>query len=187
MAYLTREALQSMGFRSLGECVKVSDKASIYNPETIQLGDHVRIDDFCVVSGSVSIGKYCHITPMCLIAGGSPGVTLSDFCTLAYGVKVFAQTDDYSGRTMVNSLIPKKFKDEYLAGVMLERQVIVGAGTIVLPGVTIHEGGSIGAMSLVVKSTQPWSIYVGAPARRIKERKQDLLELEAQFLKEQKE
>lgn len=186
MAYLTTAQLQAKGFKFVGEDVKVSDKASIYNPESIVLRDHSRIDDFCVVSGKVSIGRYCHITPTCLVAGGTPGITLSDFCTLAYGVKVFAQSDDYSGSTMVNSLVPKKFKDEYLAEVTLERQVIVGAGTVIFPGVTIREGCSIGAMTLINKSTQPWGIYAGNPARRIKDRKQDLLALEAQFLKEQK-
>lgn len=187
MAYLTKEALHAMGFKAVGENVKVSDKASIYNPESIELGDHSRIDDFCIVSGKVSIGRFCHITPMCLVAGGSPGVTLSDFCTLAYGVKVFAQSDDYSGNTMVNSLVPKKFKNEYLAEVLLERQTIIGAGSVIFPGVTIREGCSVGALALVNKSTQPWGIYAGNPARRIKDRKQNLLELEAQFLKEQKE
>lgn len=185
MAYLTTEQLRAMGFHSVGKNVKVSDKASIYNPDTIELGDFSRIDDFCVLSGKISIGRYCHITPMCLVAGGSPGITLADFCTLAYGVKIFSQSDDYSGKTMVNSLVPKKFKNEHLAKVVMERQVIVGAGSIIFPGVTIGEGCSVGAMTLVNKSTQPWGIYAGNPARRIKDRKQDLLELEAQFLKEQ--
>ncbi|SDS66714.1 galactoside O-acetyltransferase/dTDP-4-amino-4,6-dideoxygalactose transaminase [Halopseudomonas litoralis] len=185
MAYLTKEQLQAVGFKAVGENVKVSDKASIYNPGTIVLGDHSRIDDFCILSGKVSIGRYCHITPMCLVAGGSPGVKLADFCTLAYGVKVFAQSDDYSGAAMANSLIPKKFKNEYLAEVILERQVIVGAGSIIFPGVTVREGCSVGAMTLISKSTEPWGIYAGSPMRRIKDRKQDLLELEAQFLKEQ--
>ena len=184
MAYLTIEALESMGFKSVGEGVKISDKASIYNPECIELGDFSRIDDFCVISGSVNIGSYVHVTPMCLIAGGVPGVYLHDFCTLAYGVKVFAQSDDYSGSTMVNSLIPKKYKKELFAKVVLEKQVIVGANATILPGVTISEGCSVGAMSLVNKSTDSWGIYAGNPARRIKERKKDLLELEKQFLKE---
>jgi acetyltransferase-like isoleucine patch superfamily enzyme len=187
MAYLSEEALQKMGFKAVGKNVKISDYASIYNPEMIELEDHSRIDDFCVISGRVSIGKYCHITPMCLVAGGLPGITLSDFCTLAYGVKVFAQSDDYSGSTMVSSLVPKQFKNEYLAEVCLEKQVIVGAGSIIFPGVIIREGCAIGAITLVNRSTQPWGIYAGNPARRIKDRKQDLLELEAQFLKRQPE
>lgn len=187
MAYLTLDTLREMGFKYLGKNVKISERASIYDPEKIELGDYSRIDDFCVISGKVSIGKYCHITPMCLVAGGTPGITMSDFCTLAYGVKVFAQSDDYSGATMVNSLVPKEFKNEYLAKVDLERQVIVGAGSVVFPGVTIREGCSVGAMTLVTKSTDPWGLYVGNPARRIKDRKQDLLLLEAEFLKGHKE
>lgn len=184
MAYLTEQQLEAMGFRSLGKNVKISDKAAIYNPELISLGDNSRIDDFCIVSGKVSIGRFCHITPMCLLAGGTPGIELEDFCTLAYNVKVFSQSDDYSGETMVNSLIPKKFKNEFFAPVRLCRQTIVGAGSTIMPGVVLAEGCSVGAMSLITKSTSPWGIYVGIPAKRIKDRKQDLLVLEQQFLQE---
>ena len=184
MAYLTERALADIGFKSVGEGVKVSDRASIYDPELIELADFSRIDDFCLISGSVTIGRYVHVTPMCLIAGGEPGVYLHDFCTLAYGVKVFAQSDDYSGATMVNSLIPKKFKTELLEKVVLERQVIVGANTTILPGVTVGEGCAVGAMSLVNRNTDPWGLYAGVPARRIKARRKNLLELEKQFLEE---
>ncbi len=171
-----------MGFKRVGKNVKISDKASIYNHDQIEIGDYSRIDDFCVVSGNVLIGKYCHITPMCLVAGGTPGIFFSDFSTLAYGVKVFAQSDDYSGSTLTNSLVPKKYKNEIFQSVTLGRHVIVGAGTVILPGVDVAEGCSVGAMTLLNKSTHPWGIYVGNPARRLKERKRDLLELEKQFL-----
>ncbi len=184
MAYLSEIQLREVGFKHLGENVRISDKASIYNPEMIELGDNSRIDDFCVISGRVVIGKYCHITPMCLVAGGVPGVFFSDFCTLAYGVKVFSQSDDYSGLTLTNSLIPKKYKAEIYEPVSIGRHVIIGAGSIILPGVNLAEGCSIGAMTLVNKSTEPWGIYVGNPARRIKERKKDMLELEKKFLAE---
>ena len=85
---------------------------------------------------------------------------------------------------MTNSLLPKKYKKEILLPVKLGKHVIVGAGAIVLPGVDIAEGCSVGAMALLTKSTQPWGLYIGSPARRIKERKRDLLELEKQFLLE---
>jgi acetyltransferase-like isoleucine patch superfamily enzyme len=109
---------------------------------------------------------------------------LSDFVTLAYGAKVFAQSDDYSGKSMVSSLIPKKFKDEFFARVELEKHVIVGANSTVMPGVTLAEGTAVGSMSLVLSSTSPWGIYVGCPALRIKDRRRDLLELEKEFLSE---
>lgn len=185
MAYLTSKQLKEMGFKSLGKNVKISDKASIYNADQIEIGDNSRIDDFCVVSGKIKLGAYCHITPMCLLAGGKKGICLEDFCTLAYGVKVFSQSDDYSGETMVNSLIPKKYKNEKIEKVTLKRQVIVGAGSIIMPGVTIEEGCSIGAMSLVNKDTLPWGIYLGVPAKKVKERKKDLLNLEKKFLEEE--
>jgi len=108
MAYLSDKELLSMGFKRLGSNVKISDKAAIYDCHKIEIGDNSRIDDFCIVSGNVVIGRNTHITPQCLVAGGSPGIIIGDFIALAYGVKVFAQSDDYSGKTMVNSTIPKK-------------------------------------------------------------------------------
>ncbi|MBA6264793.1 acyltransferase [Colwellia sp. Bg11-12] len=184
MAYLTRAKLIKMGFKYLGDNVKISDKASIYDADKISIDSFSRIDDFCVISGSIDIGKYVHITPMCLIAGGQSGVFIADFCTLAYGVKVFAQSDDYSGETMTNSLIPQKYKNEYIAKVTLQKHVILGANSVVLPGVNLAEGSSGGAMTLFDKNTSSWGIYVGTPAKRIKERKKNLLDLEKKFQKE---
>lgn len=183
MAYLSDRQLREVGFKSLGNDVKVSDRASVYNADCIELGDHSRIDDFCVISGRLVIGRNVHITPQCLLAGGEPGIFVDDFVTLAYNVKIFSQSDDYSGETMTNSSVPKTFKREVLASIHLGRHSIVGAGSTILPGVHLGEGTSVGAMSLVRKSTQPWCIYVGNPARKIKERKRDLLELEIQYLR----
>ncbi|MDU9029258.1 acyltransferase [Pseudomonas mediterranea] len=182
MAYLSKSELEALGFKRLGRSVKVSSKACIYNAEDIEIDDYSRIDDFCIISGNVKIGKYNHITPMCLVAGGSPGIEMEDFCTLAYGVKVFAQSDDYTGETLTNSLIPKHFKNEKFASVKLKKHVIVGANSTIFPGVTVEEGCSIGAMTLVTKNTESWGIYFGVPARRIRDRRKDLLQLEQEFL-----
>jgi acetyltransferase-like isoleucine patch superfamily enzyme len=182
MAYLSREALQAMGFKALGKNVNVSDKASIYNPQSIEIGDQSRIDDFCVISGNVSIGKYVHIAPFCLVAGGELGVALEDFSGLAYNVQVFSQSDDYTGKYLTNPTVDGAYKNELRAKVNIGRHVIIGASSIVFPGVDLAEGCSVGALTLVNKSTKPWGIYVGNPAKRVKERKKDLLDLERQFL-----
>ena len=171
-----------MGFRRLGKNVRISDRAAIHNPDQIEIGDNSRIDDFCVVSGRVSLGRNVHVAVFCNIAGGEPGVFMADFAGLAYGVHVFSQSDDYTGRTMTNPTVPRQFKDETRAAVHIERHVIVGANSIILPGVTLAEGCAIGAMSMVTHSTQPWSVYFGIPARRLKARGQDLLALERQYL-----
>lgn len=177
MAYYTQDQLISLGFKYIGKNVKISDKASIYNYNLIEIGDNSRIDDFCVISGKIKIGRNVHITPMCLVAGGEKGIFFEDFTTIAYGAKVFTQSDDYSGKTMTNSTISKKYKNEYKKEVILKKYSIVGTGSIVMPGVTLEEGTSVGAMSLVLKSTEPWGIYVGSPVKRMKDRKRSLLEL----------
>lgn len=182
MAFLNEQSLKGMGFKFLGKNVKISDKAAIYNPELIEIGDYSRIDDFCVVSGLVSIGRNVHIAVFCNIAGGELGVTLEDFSGLAYGCHVFSQSDDYSGKALTNPTIPEKFKKVLRAPVKLKRHVIVGTCSVVLPGVTIDEGTSVGAMSMVTKSTEPWSVYFGIPAKKLKSRKKDMLLLEKEYL-----
>ena len=182
MSYYTQEQLKELGFKYIGKNVKISDKASIYNYDQIEIGDNSRIDDFCVISGKIKIGRNVHIAPFCLVAGGERGIILEDFTTIAYGVQVFTQSDDYSGRTMTNSTIPKEYKNEFMEEIILKKYSIVGAGSIIMPGVKLAEGTSIGAMSLVLKSTNPWGIYVGNPAKRLKDRKKNLLELEKQYL-----
>jgi acetyltransferase-like isoleucine patch superfamily enzyme len=187
MAYYSEEQLGAMGFKRLGKNVKISDKASIYNCDQIEIGDNSRIDDFCVLSGKIKLGNFVHIAPLCLLAGGEEGILMDDFSGLAYQVQIFSQSDDYSGATLTNPTVPAAYKKEAKKAVSLGRHVIVGAGSMVFPGVAIAEGCSVGAMTLVNKSTQPWGIYLGNPARRVKERKRDLLELEKKFLEEIKD
>lgn len=181
MPYLTNAQLLKMGFRSVGDNVKISERAAIYNADQISIGNNSRVDDFCILSGNISIGKYVHITPMCLIAGGAPGVFVDDYSTLAYGVKVFSQSDDYSGESMTNSLISKRYKREVFKAVALGRYSIVGAGSIILPGANVGEGVSIGAMSLILEPTEDWMIYAGIPAKAIRPRSRRMLDLVKQF------
>ena len=182
MPYLTEQELSEMGFRYLGKNVKISDKASIYNAGDIEVGDNSRIDDFCMISGKMVIGRNVHVAVFCNIAGGEQGVSMEDFSGLAYGCHVFSQSDDYSGRSLTNPTVPDEYKLETKAPVRLGRHVIVGTCSVILPGVTIEEGTSVGAMSMVVKSTLPWSVYFGVPAKKIKDRSRDLLDLEKAYL-----
>lgn len=183
MGYYSDAELNNLGFKFVGKNVKISNKASIYNFAQIEINDNSRIDDFCIVSGKIKIGKNVHITPMCLVAGGEKGIIFEDFTTIAYGVKVFTQSDDYSGKTMTNSTIPKEYKNEFMKEVILKKYSIVGTQSVIMPGVILEEGTSIGAMSLVLKSTEPWGIYIGNPAKKMKNREKDLLEIVQKYLK----
>lgn len=185
MGYLNPSDLIRMGFKSLGKNVKISDKASIYEPEKISIGDHTRIDDFCIVSGNVQLGRNIHITPYCNLAGGEPGIVISDFSTVAYRCTIISQTDDYSGGSLTNSTLPARYKKEIKLPVVIHAHCIIGTHSVIFPGVTLGEGCAVGAMTLIRRSTEPWSIYAGNPARKIKERKRDILELIEKFLEEE--
>ena len=184
MSFLSKEELNKIGFKSIGKDVKVSSLASFYYPETIEIGDNSRIDDFCVLSGKIKIGSFVHIAVHCSLSGGTAGIVFDDFSGLAYGCNVFTKSDDYSGETMTNPTIPMKYKNVNEKPIFISKHVIVGTNSIILPGVKIAEGCSIGAMSMVTKTTTPWNIYFGIPAKILKKRSRNLLEMEKQFLKE---
>ncbi len=184
MAFLTEEQLKKMGFKSLGKNIKISDKASIYGCENISIGNDVRIDDFCAFSGKITIGNNVHIATLSHLAGGAQGITIEDFAGIAFGVHIFTETDDYSGEYLTNPTVPLKYRKRIEKEVIIKRHAIVGAKSLILPGVILEEGTAIGAMSLVNKSTKPWLIYMGMPARAIKRRNNELLKYEEQYFNE---
>lgn len=181
-SYLQDSELRVLGLKEIGIDVKISRFAQFYGVQNISIGDHVRIDDFCILSGKIEIGDYVHINPYTGLFGGREGILLGDFVNLSSKVTIYAVSDDYSGETMTSPLIPKLYTGIKHRCVRLEKDVIVGAGSTILPGVTIEEGTAVGAMTLVHKDTKAWGIYAGIPARRIKERKKELLELQKEFL-----
>lgn len=184
MAMLSREAIETLGFVSVGENVRISDRASFYGASRIALGNSVRIDDFCVLSagvGGISVGDHIHIAVYSLLIGAGR-ITLSDFCNISSRVAIYSSSDDYSGATMTNPTVPSEYTGVTHADVFLDKHVIVGSGSVILPGVTLEEGVAVGALSLVNKNCKAFGIYAGNPARRIKERKRDLLELERRFM-----
>lgn len=183
MSYFTDEELTSIGFKHLGRNVKISRLASLHRPEEISVGDNSRVDDFCAISGKVTIGRNVHIAVHCSLVASVDELTMGDFSGLAFGCRLFTSSDDYSGKSMTNPTIPSQYKSIQNGSIMLGKHVIVGTNSIVFPGVEIAEGCSIGAMTVVAKSTLPWGIYVGNPARRVKERHKDLLVFEESYLK----
>lgn len=180
MAMLTREAIEAMGFATIGKNVFISDKASFYGIERIAIGDNVRIDDFCVLSaghGGIKIGSYVHIAVYSSLIGAEK-IRLGDFCGVSSRVSIYSSNDDYSGATLTNPTVPGEFTGVTHAPVTLGKHVIIGTGSVVLPGVTLEEGVAVGALSLVNKRCEAFGVYSGNPARRIKERKRDLLAME---------
>lgn len=180
-SFYSKEELKNIGFKSFGKNVLISKKASIYSPQNISIGSNVRIDDFCILSGDISIGNFIHIAAFCGLFG-QYGIEMEDFSGLSSRVSIYTATDDYSGRTLTNPTIPEEYKNVRKGKVKIGKHCIIGSGTVILPKVFIKEGSSIGAMSLVIKSTKEWKTYFGLPVLETGERKKDLLELEQKFL-----
>lgn len=186
MTYLSQRELEEVGFKHLGINVKLSNKASIYNPENISFDDNCRVDDFCILSagsGGVHIGKYVHIAAYSSLIGNEE-IFLDDFSGLSSRVSVYSSNDDYSGDYMAHPTIPSEFRNVDSKPVFIGRHVIVGSGSIILPGANLKDGVSIGALSLVNGRYEykEFTIYAGVPAKYIKKRSTKLLELERQFL-----
>lgn len=182
--YFAESELAAMHFKKLGVDVQVSRTSRLYIPEYISLGDHSIVDDFCILSGNIDLGRNVHLAHGCRLIGGREGVKMDDFSGLAFGVTVFSQSDDYGGDALTNPTVPMQYRKILRARVELGRHVIVGAGSVIFPGVIMGEGSSVGSCSMVTKSTDPWTVYFGVPAKRIKSRKRDMLELEARYLSE---
>jgi galactoside O-acetyltransferase len=183
MAFLNRQALKEIGFAVVGADVLVSDKASIHGAPRISLGDHVRIDDFCVLSAGedgIRLGSYVHIACQCTLIGAAR-IELDDFSGLSARVAVYSSSDDYSGVGMTNPTVPSEYRRVTDAAVRIGRHVIIGSGAVILPGVTIGEGAAVGALTLVTKSLDSFTVYSGVPARRVGERSRALLDLEARL------
>ena len=179
--HYTEAELANEGFRHLGHNVLIARNCSIVGAENISIGDNVRIDGYCTITatghGYVNLGSYVHISVYCALFGGE-GIRMEDFSGLSSGVQMFSRSDDYSGEYMTNPTVPAKYTNAQGGPIVLKRHVIIGANSVILPNVTLEEGTAVGALSLVSKSLEPWTIYSGAPAKRIKRRDRQIIEHE---------
>ena len=143
----------------------------------LRLGEHSRIDDFCVLSGDIRVGRYVHIACGCSLIGD---IELGDYSNLSGGVRIYAKSDCYTGEWMTNPTVPAVYTRVDERPVRLGKHAIVGANAVILPGVVIGEGAAIGAQAIITKDVEPWAIVVGRN-QKVGVRSQRLLELEAQL------
>ena len=181
MAYLLHNEIYELGLKSFGSGVLISDTARIYHPHLVSIGDKVRIDDFVVLSGKVTIGKFVHISMNSALLASDQEIILEDFSGISPGCSLFTSFDDYSGGSMTNPTVPNEFRHVLFGSIVLKRHVIVGAHSVIGPGVIIGEGAAVGALSLVNSSVPAWTINGGVPSKFLKNRKKDLLNYESKL------
>ena len=164
--------------------VKTFEYTKIVGLENITFGRNIIIDDFAFVYATtrMAFGNYVHIACFSSVIGGAE-LTIGDFVAISQGARILTATDDFKEWGFGNSTVPLKYRNVTKKPIHIGRFCIVGANSVVLPGVTIGEGAMVGAGSVVTKDLAPWGVYVGN--KRISERNRDaVLKNYQKFLEE---
>lgn len=173
-SFYSEDELNEIKFASFGKNVLISRKCSIYSPQDIKIGDNVRIDDFCILSGNIELKNNIHISAYCSLYGGG-GIFLDDFTGLSPRSTLLSASDDFSGEFLIGPVHSHELINVQKGEIQLMKFSQLGAHSVVLPNVVLEEGAVTGAMTLVTKSLLSWSLYVGCPAKKIKDRTKGIL------------
>ena len=128
-----------------------------------QVGKEVFIESgfHCDYGAKISLGDRVYMNINCTLLDGA-AIIIGDDCLIGPNVQLL---------TINHALAPEeRLKKANLASdIIIENNVWLGAGVIVVPGVTIHSGTSIGAGSVVTRDCDKNCLYAGNPARKIKQ------------------
>lgn len=175
-SFYSNTELAELGLKSYGFNVLISKKCSLYSPEKMSMGDNVRIDDFCILSGNIKLGNNVHISAYSALYGAE-GIEFMDHSGCSARTTIYSAMDDFSGDYLIGPMNPEGTTNVTGGKVTIGRFAQIGAHCLVFPNVTIHEGSVVGALSLVTKDIPEWSIEVGVPACKLRDRKKGLLNL----------
>ncbi len=170
-SFFSPEELQIVGFKNVGENVFISRHARFYSPAKITIGSNVRIDDFCILSGTISIGNNVHIAAGSFLFGGVCGVHIGDHVNISSRCGIYAISDDFSAPGLIGAMESAPDRTIINLPVRLMDYCAVGTGATILPGSTLEPGSVLGAMSLAKSCTlRRGGVYIGVPCRYIKDR-----------------
>lgn len=173
-SFFSQIELEELHFASIGQNVLISRKASFYGAEKMHLGNNVRIDDFCILSGDITLGNNIHISAYSALYGAQ-GIIFKDNSGCSARTTIYSAMDDFSGDYLIGPFHSESETNVTGGPVVIEEFVQLGAHCLVFPGVTIHTGAVVGALSLVRSDIAEWTINVGIPAKAIRERSRKLL------------
>lgn len=161
-------------------------------PEQCSIGDYAILDDFTYCSAALTIGAWSHLGANCNLIGGGAKIVIDEFVNVAPGCTLIAASHDYEFGGLAGPAIPPEYRGVSVVDeITLADHVLLGAGTVVLPGVHLPEGVATGAMTLVRPQArgairkvadavfegdveyQPWTVYAGIPAQAIADRRRD--------------
>jgi acetyltransferase-like isoleucine patch superfamily enzyme len=148
---------------------RISDQASVH--PGARIGDGTTVWQFAVVLDGAIIGADCNLNAHTLVEGGA---RIGDRVTLKCGVYVWSgiilEDDVFCGpnATFTNDRRPRsKVYPDRFDQTIVRRGASIGAGAVLLPGITIGENALIGAGAVVTRDVPAGETWVGNPARRL--------------------
>lgn len=186
-------------FAALDPTCRISPRAILYGTRSISIGAGAQVFPHAVLNctywhdigaraGSISIGPGTVIQPFAFLHSHAGSIRLGKNCSVnpyavLYGegglqigdnVRIAAHTAIIPGNHQFDRLdIPISEQGLSCQGIVIEDDVWIGAGVRILDGVRVARGCVIGAGSVVTRSTEPYGVYVGSPARLLKTRGKD--------------
>jgi UDP-2-acetamido-3-amino-2,3-dideoxy-glucuronate N-acetyltransferase len=149
---------------------RISDQACVH--PGAQIGAGTAIWQFSVVLDGAVIGANCNLNAHTLVEGGA---WIGDRVTLKCGVYVWSgillEDDVFCGpnATFTNDRRPRsKVYPDSFHQTIVRRGASIGAGAVMLPGITIGEYALVGAGAVVTKDVPAGETWVGNPARLLK-------------------
>lgn len=157
--------------KSWGDDVVISPHVEIKRPHLVSLGHHICIDSGFYITSGAELGDYIHIGPYVCVIGGEQGLLkMGHFTNIAAGGRIVCGTDEFMGRGFSFPGLGRYRDRIVVEPVIIHDFVGIGASVTILPGVELAQGCVIGAGSVVTRSTEPWTIYAGVPAKPAKRR-----------------
>lgn len=183
MSWLTEAEMNN--FKQVGKRVLISREATIHGRKNVSIGDNVRIDAGTIIlagSGYLEIGSHVHVAAQNLFVCGG-GIIVEDFCAISFANKIISASDDFSGEHLIGPIVPDDYRKVYKKMVRLRECSALATNCVILPGVVLGEGTVVGSCSFVQqdRALEPWSIFAGVPARRLKSRELMQGQLASQF------
>lgn len=142
--------------------VKTFEYTKLVGLEQMEFGEKIIIDDFVFLYAKKKIwlGNYIHLGSFTSVTGGGE-LEMQDFTGTSSGVRIVTGSDDFSGGCLAGPTVADEFRNVTTGKVTFERFAFAGANAVVLPGVTIGEGATLGANSVASRDLEPRGVYVG--------------------------
>jgi len=162
--------------------VKTFEYTKIIGLENIDFGKYIIIDDFVLIYAKekITIGNHVHIANFTSITGGNK-LIIGNYAAISQGCRILTATDDFKEWGFGNSTVANEYRNIKSSPISIGEFCIIGANSVILPGVSIGEGTTVGANSVVTKPLEPWGIYIGN--KKVGERnKEEVLKNYEKFL-----